>query len=84
MSQDDDTLRRRLRQQLQTIRETDTGTEWLPELVEWLVQELLELNLHTYLDTTNHTFWLVFRGLCIWLTSAISQYPLIRSSHFSY
>lgn len=49
MSQDDDTLRRKLRQQLQTLQETDTETDWLPELVEWLVQELLELEFSEFL-----------------------------------
>ncbi|MGD8749849.1 MAG: hypothetical protein PVG14_00430 [Anaerolineales bacterium] len=32
MSQDDDTLRQKLRQQLQNIHETDAGTDWLQEL----------------------------------------------------
>lgn len=54
MSQDDDTLRRKLRQQLQTLQETDTGTDWLPELVEWLVQELLELEFSDFW-VLNHT-----------------------------
>ncbi|MGD2156153.1 MAG: transposase [Anaerolineales bacterium] len=49
MSQNDDTLRQKLRQQLQTIQETDAETDWLQELVEWLVQELLELEFSEFL-----------------------------------
>jgi transposase-like protein len=49
MSQDDHTLKQRLRQQLQALQETGAGGDWLRELVEWLVQELLELEFSEYL-----------------------------------
>ena len=49
MSQDDHTLKQRLRQQLQALQETGAGTDWLHELVEWLVQELLELEFSEFL-----------------------------------
>ncbi|MGD8752581.1 MAG: transposase [Anaerolineales bacterium] len=54
MSQNDDTLRQKLRQQLQTIQETDAGTDWLQELVEWLVQELLELEFSEFLGAERY------------------------------
>lgn len=49
MSHADHTLRQRLRQQLQAFQETGTETDWLRELVEWLVQELLELEFNEFL-----------------------------------
>ena len=49
MSQDDHTLKQRLRQQLHAVQETGAGTDWLRELVEWLVQELLELEFSEFL-----------------------------------
>lgn len=49
MSQPDDTLREKLRQYLETIKQSEKGTEWLRELVEWLVQEMLNLEFKEYL-----------------------------------
>ncbi len=49
MFQADHTLRQRLRQQLQTLQKSDAGRDWLRELVEWLVQELLELEFSEFL-----------------------------------
>ena len=49
MSQQDDTLRQRLRQQLDNIEEVNEGTDWLRDLVEWLVQELLEVEFSEFI-----------------------------------
>lgn len=43
MSQQDNTLRKKLRQQLEEFQETDEGKDVLRDLVEWLFQELIEL-----------------------------------------
>ena len=43
MSHKDDTLNQRLRQHLDNIEEVKEGTDWLRDLVDWLVQELLEV-----------------------------------------
>ena len=43
MSQHDDTLRQRLRQHLDNLEEVKEGKDWLRDLVEWLVQELLDV-----------------------------------------
>jgi hypothetical protein len=43
MSQQDDNLRRVLQQYLDNIKEVDENTDLLRDLVEWLVQELLNI-----------------------------------------
>jgi transposase-like protein len=43
MSQQDDTLKQRLRQHLDNPEEVIEGKDWLRDLVEWLVQELLDV-----------------------------------------
>jgi hypothetical protein len=48
MSQDD-TLRQRLRQYLDNIEEVKEGKDWLRDLVEWLVQELLEVEFSEFM-----------------------------------
>jgi transposase-like protein len=49
MSQPDDTLRQKLRQQLEAIKGTEEGTDWLRELAEWMIQELLDLEFSEFL-----------------------------------
>jgi transposase-like protein len=49
MSQQDDTLRQRLRQHIDSIKEVDEGKDWLRDLVEWLVQELLDVEFSEYM-----------------------------------
>jgi putative transposase len=49
MSQPDDTLGQKLRQQLEAIKGTEEGTDWLRELVEWMIQELLDLEFKEFL-----------------------------------
>jgi len=48
MSQPQDTLREKLRQQLRRLKE-DGEADWLRELVEWVLQELLELEFTEFL-----------------------------------
>jgi len=48
MSQPEDTLREKLRQQLRKLKE-DGEADWLRELVEWVLQELLELEFTEFL-----------------------------------
>ena len=43
MSQQDDTLRKKLQQQLVEFQQTGEDNDILRELVEWLFQELIEL-----------------------------------------
>jgi putative transposase len=43
MSQPDDTLKQKLRQHLDNLEEVKEGKDWLRDLVEWLVQELLNI-----------------------------------------
>ena len=49
MSQEDDTLRQRLRQQSDKIEEVNEGTDWLRDLVERLVQELLNVEFSKFM-----------------------------------
>ncbi len=49
MSRHDDTLRQRLRQHLDNIEEVKEGTDWLRDLVEWLVQELLDVEFSEFM-----------------------------------
>jgi putative transposase len=49
MSQTDDTLKDSLRQYLETIRNPEEGTDWLRDLMEWLFQELLDLEFREHL-----------------------------------
>jgi transposase-like protein len=49
MSQQDDTLRQRLRQQLENNEEVNEGTDWLRDLVEWLVQEFLDVEFSEFM-----------------------------------
>lgn len=51
MSQLDDTLRQKLRQQLEAIKGTEEGKDWLKELVEWLIQGLLDLEFTDFIGT---------------------------------
>ena len=48
MSQPEDTLREKLRQQLRKLKE-DGEADWLRELMEWVLQELLELEFTEFL-----------------------------------
>lgn len=43
MSQPDDTLKQKLRQHLDNLEEVKEDKDWLRDLVEWLVQELLNI-----------------------------------------
>lgn len=43
MSQHDDTLKQRLQQHLENLEEVNEDKDWLRDLVEWLVQELLDI-----------------------------------------
>jgi len=43
ISQSDETVREKLRQYLETIKQSEKGTDWLRELVEWIIQEMLSL-----------------------------------------
>ena len=47
MSQPDDTLRNKLRQYLENIKPSETV--WLRDLMEWLFQELLDLEFNEHL-----------------------------------
>ena len=47
MSQPDDTLRHKLRQYLENIKPSET--DWLRDLMEWLFQELLDLEFNEHL-----------------------------------
>lgn len=49
MSQQDDTLRTKLLQHLEELQEQDTKKDVLQELVEWLLQELLNLEFDQFL-----------------------------------
>ena len=49
MSHNDDTLKKRLRQQLENLEEVNEDKEWLRDLVEWLVQELLEVEFSEFI-----------------------------------
>ena len=49
MPQHDDTLRQRLRQYLDNIEEVKEGKDWLRDLVEWLVQELLDVEFSKFM-----------------------------------
>jgi transposase-like protein len=49
MSQQDNTLKQRLRQQLDKIEEVNEGTDGLRDLVEWLVQELLDVRFSDFM-----------------------------------
>ncbi len=49
MSQHDDTLRQRLRQYLDNIEEVEEGKDWPRDLVEWLVQELLDVEFSEFM-----------------------------------
>jgi transposase-like protein len=48
MSQQDDTLKERLRQHLENLEEVNEDKDWLRDLVEWLVQELLDIEFSKY------------------------------------
>jgi transposase-like protein len=43
MSHDDNTLKQRLRQHLENLEEVKEDKDWLRDLVEWLAQELLDV-----------------------------------------
>ena len=47
MSQSDDTLRHKLRQYLENVKSSET--DWLRDLMEWLFQELLDLEFNEHL-----------------------------------
>jgi transposase-like protein len=49
MSHKDDTLRQRLRQYLDNIEEVKEGKEWPRDLVEWLVQELPDVEFSEFM-----------------------------------
>ncbi len=49
MSHNDDTLKKRLRQQLENNEEVNEGTDWLRDLVEWLVQEFLDVEFSEFM-----------------------------------
>lgn len=49
MSRPNDTLVQQLRQQLEELKEADEGRDWLRELVEWVLQQLLELEFTEFL-----------------------------------
>ena len=49
MSHDYDTLKQMLQQQLDNLKEVDEGKDWLRDLVEWLVQELLDIEFCDYM-----------------------------------
>ena len=49
ISQSDETVREKLRQYLETIKQSEKGIDCLRELVEWLVQEMLSLEFNEYL-----------------------------------
>ncbi len=53
MSHIDDILRGKLEQQLKRIRETGEK-DWLRELVEWLIQELLKLEVTQFIGAEPH------------------------------
>ena len=49
MYQQDDTLRQRLRQHLGKLKEVEGGKDWLRDLVERLVQEILDIEFFEYM-----------------------------------
>ena len=49
MSHKDDTLKQRLRQHLENLEEMNEDKDWLRDLVEWLVQELLEVEFSEFI-----------------------------------
>ena len=49
MSYKDDTLKQRLRQHLENLEEMNEDKDWLRDLVEWLVQELLEVEFSEFI-----------------------------------
>lgn len=54
MSQAHDTLAAQLRQRLQRIKPDGQGRDWLRELVEWLLQELLEVEFTEHLGAERY------------------------------
>ncbi|MEA3441722.1 MAG: IS256 family transposase [Chloroflexota bacterium] len=54
MSQQNDTLREKLRQHLEELQDTEDETDLLRGMVEWLVQELLELEFEEYIGADRH------------------------------
>jgi putative transposase len=50
MSQKNDTLRENLLQYLEAVQEDPENTDWLKELVGWLLQEMLELEFTEHLN----------------------------------
>jgi len=51
MSQQDDILRQELRQHFENLTEVEEGKDWLRDLVEWLVQELLDNEFAEFMAT---------------------------------
>jgi transposase-like protein len=51
MSHTDHTLRKKLEQQLETIKQSGQDADWLRDLVEWLVQKLLDLEFQDFIGT---------------------------------
>ena len=49
MSQSDDTLREKLRQHLNTLEGDEEKPDWLRDLMEWLLQEMLNLEFKEFL-----------------------------------
>ena len=49
MSQHDDAQTQKLQQQLETLKEDDERTDWLRDLVGWLLQEMLNLEFKEFL-----------------------------------
>jgi len=49
MSHEDDTLKQRLRQHLEDLEEVKEEKDWLRDLVEWLVQELLDVEFSEFM-----------------------------------
>lgn len=49
MSQSDDTLREKLRQHLDTLEGDEEKPDWLRDLMEWLLQEMLNLEFKEFL-----------------------------------
>ena len=49
MSQDDNTLKQRLRQHIENLEEVKEDQDWLRDLVAWLVQELLDVEFSEFM-----------------------------------
>jgi transposase-like protein len=54
MSQSDDTLREALEQHLATLKKKGKNNDWLCDVVEWLLQEILELEFSDFLGAEHY------------------------------